>query len=441
MEVSEMKITVIGAGQGGLYAAALLAKGGADVTVYEKCAEDTLGIDWFDGVEIKLFTDLGLEVPPDSFKGFPASFIGPLSDKLLYLWCPADKADWSVNRRSFSKQLVGLAKQSGAKFVFETAVDSLIINKTAVKGVRVAGEDTFCDLVIDSSGVFSPFRASLPKRAHITAQPDTDDIFNVYRGIYSQTPDYPELPANEKFKMYLKYLGKKSISWCGVEPSGELNVLTGMIGGMSADEQAELFTSLKADNPIIGEVKDGRSAFASIPVRAPLSMFCTDGYAAIGDAAFMTIPVMGNGIANSIRAGKILAETVLDSGNASLEALWTYQVKYYKQIGAVCFMLDFCKRGLLATNNAEMRAFMESGAVTDDDIKAVMSGSLPRHSPAEWAKKVGHFIASRAFIGGVAKYALKGVKTMLKANAIPTEYDIRKVEKWQTELEDLMKKQ
>ena len=436
-----MKITVIGAGQGGLYSAALLAKGGADVTIYEKSAEEALGIDWFDGVETKLFTDLGLDVPEDSFKGFPASFIGPFSEKLLYLWCESDKADWSVNRKSFSKQLVALARQNGVKLVFGTDVESLILEKCAVKGVIVNGEEIKSDLVIDSSGVFSPFRAALPRRTGITAQPDTDDIFNVYRGIYSQVPEFPELPANEKFKMYLKYLGKKSISWCGVEPSGELNVLTGMIGEMSADEQAELFTSLKAQNPIIGEVKDGRCAFASIPVRAPLSMFCTDGYAAVGDAAFMTIPIMGNGIANSIRAGKMLAETVLESNSASLEALWKYQVKYYKQIGAPCFLLDWCKRGLLAADNSQLSAFLESGAVTDDDVKAVMSGSLPHLSAKAWAEKIGHFIASRAFIGGVAKYALHGVKAMLRAFAIPESYDIRKAAKWQTELEDLMKKQ
>ena len=139
-----MRITVIGAGQGGLYAAALLAQGGMDVTVFEKCPEEELGIDWFDGVETKLFTDLGLEVPSDSFKGFPPSFLAPCSQKPLYIWTESDKADWSINRKSFSKQLVNLARQSGAKLVFGTAVESLILEKAAVKGVNVSGEEILC---------------------------------------------------------------------------------------------------------------------------------------------------------------------------------------------------------------------------------------------------------------------------------------------------------
>lgn len=435
-----MKITVIGAGQGGLRAAAVLACRGIDVTVYEKSGRENLGIDWFDGVETKLFDDLGIDVPEDSFKGFPVSFIPPFSEKKLYIWCPDEGMDWSVNRRSFSRILVNAAEESGAKIYFDTPVDGLICDKSSVKGVKVKGEEVFSDLVIDSSGVFSPFRASLPPRAHITPMPDTDDVFNVYRGIYSQTPDFPVLPDNEKFKMYLKYKGKNSISWCGVEPSGELNVLCGMIGELNAEDFQELFGYLVSENPIIGELKDGRSCRASIPVRSPLSMFVFPGYAAIGDAAFMTIPIMGNGIANSIRAGQMLADTIIEDNSVSMETLWKYQAEYYKKIGAVCCLLDWCKRGLLACDNAELRNFVESGFVTDDDIRAVTSGKGLWLSPAQWTEKIGKLIRSRKFVGPLASHAAKGLKAMLTALSVPAGYDTVKVLRWQYKMEDAMSK-
>ena len=43
-----MKILVAGAGHGGLAAAGLLAKQGADVTIFERGTEEGLGYDWTD---------------------------------------------------------------------------------------------------------------------------------------------------------------------------------------------------------------------------------------------------------------------------------------------------------------------------------------------------------------------------------------------------------
>ena len=49
----------------------------------------------------------------------------------------------------------------------------------------------------------------------------------------------------------------------------------------------------------------------SIPVRQPLAVMIADGYAAIGDSAFMAIPINGSGIGCSMRAGKMLADAVI----------------------------------------------------------------------------------------------------------------------------------
>ncbi len=432
------KIIVIGAGQGGLRAAKLLAAGGLDVTVYEKCDEESIGIDWFDGVSNKLFDDLDIKLPEDSFKGFPPSFIGPGSQKLLYLYNEPGGLDWSVNRHTFTKQLVAEARDSGAKVIFDTAVEGLLFDKTRVIGVTVKGEQIEADLVIDSSGVFSPFRASLPDKAGVTKMPRESEVFNVYRGIYSQTPDFPELPENEKFKMYLKYQGKKSISWCGVEPSGELNVLVGMIGKMSKEDFDDLYSHLKSENPIMDSVIDSRCAEMSIPVRYPLPRFAFRGYVAVGDAAFMTIPIMGNGIENSIRAGQMLAEAVLNDKSVGMRTLWKYQARYFREIGAVCCLLDWVKRGLLETDNDELKGFMESGAVRDEDIKAVMCGKISDIPLNEWIKKPGKLLKSRKMIGGLAKYALKGVAAAVVARSIPKTYRPADIDKWVSRLEKAM---
>jgi flavin-dependent dehydrogenase len=65
-------------------------------------------------------------------------------------------------------------------------------------------------------------------------------------------------------------------------------------------------------------------------------MMVFDGYAAIGDSAFMTVPIIGSGIANSLKAARMLADTILADrdGAYDFEHLWKYQTRYYKNIGA-----------------------------------------------------------------------------------------------------------
>ena len=46
-----------------------------------------------------------------------------------------------------------------------------------------------------------------------------------------------------------------------------------------------------------------------------------DGYAAIGDSAFMTVPVIGSGIANALKAAKILADAISSIGEKTGIAL------------------------------------------------------------------------------------------------------------------------
>ena len=436
----DKRIIVIGAGQGGLSAAEALAKAGASVTVYEKNTEDTAGIDWFDGISKKLFSDLDIKVPEDSFKGFAPSFIAPFSDKPLLLSQKSEDMDWSVNRKTFTKQLIASARESGVEFVFDTEVEKLVFSSHSVCGVTVGGEDVPADLVIDASGMNSPFRASLPVRAGIPAAPDEDDVFNVYRGIYSRTPGYPELPDNRKFSMYLKYQGKKSISWCGVEPSGELNVLVGIMGKMTRGDFHTLYSQLKIDNPIIGEVIGNRSAQCAIPVRYPATKLFYPGYALVGDSAFMTIPIMGSGIENALRAGRMLAKAIIENDSVDESTLWKYQVNYFRGPGAVCFFFDWIKRGLLETDNNELKKFLESGAVTDDDIKAIMLGSVTDIPLTQWIKKPAKFISSHKMINGILVYALRGLKAAAVAYSIPGEYDTLKTEKWIYKAERSMKK-
>ena len=58
-------IIVAGLGHGGIAAAALLAKAGCDVTVYEKKKEGTLGYDWTDIFAPDALDIAGMDMPDE----------------------------------------------------------------------------------------------------------------------------------------------------------------------------------------------------------------------------------------------------------------------------------------------------------------------------------------------------------------------------------------
>ena len=73
----------------------------------------------------------------------------------------------------------------------------------------------------------------------------------------------------------------------------------------------------------------------TIPLRRTLAVYVANGYAAVGDSAAMTEPMSGSGITLSMKAGKILADVVIEAGDADLtvDRLWPYEYRYAREMG------------------------------------------------------------------------------------------------------------
>ncbi len=342
-----MKIAVIGAGHGGLQVAKVLAEKGIDVTVYEKNEKEMLSYDWYDDVENIVFSQLDIPLPEGSTKTEHVSFVLPFLKKPFRVVASEKTRERHIDRRKFAMLLADRAEAAGADVHYGEKVLSLLFGKGGeVLGIRTEKAEAYCDLVVDSSGVESPFRVSLPQAWGVTGEIDKDLCFHVYRGFYSAAEGIAP-PADFPKKLYLKHLNEKGISWCIYEPDGLVNVLIGRMGGLSEETFARAFGKLKEANPIIGDTVVRGGDFCLIPIRRPLTRMSGAGYVAIGDAAFMTMPLIGSGIANSLRAGEILGRVIADSGDVSPETLWKYQVEYYKTVGGGHFMINSMKNVLL----------------------------------------------------------------------------------------------
>lgn len=432
----EKKIIVIGAGQGGLRAAKILAEAGISVTVYETSKREKLCHDRIDTVEQKLFTDLGIPHPEGTMDSDACSLVAPFSDKPLYVYIDPAVRDIYVDRRNFSAELAAAAEESGAVINFETPVESLVYEGHRVRGVVVGGEKIYADLVIDSSGVNSPFRASLRGKNGMTVMPEDSEVLNLYATYNEANPGY-EFDDENRWKVYLKFLGEQGISWCGIAPDGSVSVLCGLFGKFTKEDKDRIFSELQKCNPVLTDRPVRDESYTTIPLRYPMTMMISDGYAAVGDAAFMTIPLFGNGIANSIRAGQMLAEKIIADDSVEIETLWNYQVEYFKKIGATCCLIDCVKRGLLSTDNEDIKDLIEGGLITGDDIFAIMTGKLSLVGAKELLRRIVLSYRHRSFFGTMGKYAAKGLKASKVASAIPPKYNLTDILRWQSKLDGI----
>lgn len=362
------RIIVAGLGHGGIAAAASLAKAGFDVTVYEKKKEGTLGYDWTDIFAPGALKTAGIDMPPEDKFEYKEdmTFFAPTSKKPLQQHIPKDQLEIKMERRDIYEHLINHALNCGVNIVYECEVLAPILLGNRVAGIKTDKGDEYADLVIDACGMNSPVRRQLPESFGIDAEVQRSDKITIYRAFYNVASDEE---AEAKFKVMLFPDNIRGISWIASEDD-HTDLLIGRFEDFDMAEVERFSDVLRETNPRLGRERVRGGQFVEIPVRQPLAMMVADGYAAIGDSAFMTVPMIGSGIANSLKASRALADAVTaDSECAfSAETLWPYQVTYYKAIGSGLAPLACAKKLLLSLKPEEIDYLVESEIITSDDV-------------------------------------------------------------------------
>lgn len=431
------KIAIAGAGVAGVVCAYYLAKSGLDVTVYERGDYAHLTYDWHDDVAVEAFDAIGLGMPPAELY-YPKrnwTFVPPNSKRHVYAGL-AEPTDISIERRGFLHWLIGLAEGAGAHFVYRTEV-ALWCREERVAGLVIEGRETPFALVVDNCGVDSALRAALPASAGIARKAPEDAVFHAYRAFFERRAGVT-VDEHETNRAYLLHMGGKGISWCIADPTrDEVDVLIGRIGRLDMDTVKMLSAPLRDENPIIGDELKSGGRIWRIPVCHPLWRMVTDGYAAIGDSALMTIPLLGSGIAAGMLAGRILAETVAARGDASTETLWHYQVRYFRAVGAEHCGVDVMKRWLLSADPADVKWLFESGVLTNENINEGAAGRNIRLGAGEMMQKA---VKGRRRLGlllrlsGLLSRCGRAVHT---AERIPEAYDPARIAAWAARMEKI----
>lgn len=361
------KIIVAGAGHGGLTAGALLAQHGFDVTVYEKHDRDHMGYDWTDIFDPKALDIVGIPMPPeDKYEWkIDMTFFGPSENSKIRQRVPDDPKQMEIKmeRKDIYDMLISHAEQCGVKIEYGVTITGPLMAGDRVIGITTDKGDFTADMVIDAAGCESPVRVNLPDCLGIQKHPSWGEKFYVYRAFFNLAAPYDSV--EDKYKVMLLPEGKLGIGWIATEP--EFSDL--LIGRMDPFDQAEADRTADAyrkKNPQLGTKLLRGGQFVEIPVRQPLSILVADGYAAIGDSAFMTVPIIGSGIGNALKNSKLLADTIIadTTHTYSAETLWPYQVAYYKNMGNGLAPLALVKLLLTRVTPDELDYAIDAGILT-----------------------------------------------------------------------------
>lgn len=425
------KIIVAGAGIGGIAAGALLAKDGYDVTVYTDRMPADCAYDWEDSFNITAVAQFTGDVLTPGQKGFLCNnrYFGP-SQKTPVETDFGDNPPQKAERSLLAHLLTAYALKCGVQFVPDTKIKAAATENNRVTGIVTADGSRFtADLVIDACGVDSPVRKSLPDACRIEQKYAYGEVFYAYRGIYEKVCETP--PDPHAYEIYLMHRGEPGMSWFITEENGN-DVLLGRFLPFGQEKVDTEWKNFKATHPQLGEKLLRGGTFAKIPVRRPLAKTVCDGYAAIGDSAYMTYPMSGSGIDLCVRAAKMLHECILadKDGAFTTETLWSYHYNYISKYASLAGT-DVLKNTLLNLQPDKLDLLFDKRIVTASDLT---SGGADV-STADMIGKVLRGIFHLPTLLKTAKAALGGGNVEKLYKQIPETYTEAAYDAWKKKID------
>lgn len=436
------KIIVAGGGHGGIAVASILGKNGFDVTVYEKNSRENMGYDWTDIFDPKALLKAGIPMAdeiPFEYKT-DMTFYSPNEKIAIRQRVPENQLEIKMERKDLYNLLITTAEKNGVKFVYDCSIENAIIKDNRVVGINTSLGEFYGDLIIDACGCESPVRSSLPQEFGIQKHPDKNEKFYVYRAFYNKST---ETPVKDKYKVCLLPEGKLGIGWVATEEE-YTDLLIGRFEPFDMKEVERTASFFRSRNESLGTAVVRGGQFVQIPVRQPVSVMVANGYAAIGDSAFMTVPIIGSGIANSLRAAPILAKAIMDDRTEQYTAktLWQYQYKFYKKLGSGLAPLAAVKLLLTKLTPEELDYIFEKQILTWREMTITADSTSIMdfiHPSLDMPKRAIAIVKDKDILKKLLKVGADIGKVIVLCSAMPKEYNKNKVLGWSKDYDKIFK--
>ncbi len=434
------KIIVAGAGCGGIVAAIKLAQGGHDVTIIEAKQREAMGHAQTDAFEYDTFEYIGIPASPDFNRGKNVITFVPGDRTITPLTIPElDNYSYLVDRRELVEYMLSYAEEVGVKLVFNEAAEGVLLSGNRIIGIKTDKNNIYSDLVIDSCGVFSPLRESLPDFAGIKREIKNYDVLYTYRGYFNRLPEAEE--PETTYNIFLNDNGNVGFNWLITEPE-RVDALICRFQKPTDDDVLKALRELHEENNHMGTELVYGGAYAAIPVCQPLAKLVCDGYAIVGDSAFMTLALKGSGITYSMKAGFMLADAVMndEQGFYTAETLWEYEKAFFKEIGFSACRIALMKNMLPYMTSEQINDLFSKEIITTDELSTLFEEKLDAFMNAKGLQTIKEkirLVKDNALLkDAFSSLAVWMGKFAVIEASFPNKYDYRNALKWCTKYND-----
>ena len=315
MTPARRDIAVIGAGPAGAATAIRAARGGAQVTVFEKASpgRDKVCGDGLTPRAVAALGELGIDLDGAHRIDGLRMIAGATRRELSW---PANNrfgphgAVWP--RRALDKHLIEAAQAAGAEIAWNTEVMPVLSDDGTVVGVESAkgGQRFLADMVVLATGAPGS-AARLLGAERVESEP-----FGLAIRTYAPSPRH----ADRHLEACLTLRGAEGgwvpgYGWMFPAGDGTVNIGAGSMSTMKGFRRLNLnrllddYRDLVADEWELGDYLERPRAW-----RLPMSAVRRHGpgWAAVGDAAGLINPMNGEGIDYGLESGMVLADLFLE---------------------------------------------------------------------------------------------------------------------------------
>jgi hypothetical protein len=193
------------------------------------------------------------------------------------------------------------------------------------------------------------------------------------------------------------------------------------------DNLQSLIDKYVADNPVIKnphqprgpEYECNTKGNWQVPVRRQNDCMVANGFAIVGDAAWMPRPLDAGGIGPAIYASVILGKVVagaLEANDVSETSLWSYNVDYMKTHGYQMASFEVLRRYLQTLTNEQINYGMKH-FLSEEDIQSISQRKHPEFNRAQFLNPIMWLrVFSELELAKGLRYTAKKSQTLVTHN-------------------------